>query len=118
MLTGRALFSGDTVTDIIAAVVTEEPDLEALPAATAGPCAGCSNGACARTRARGCRDMGAARLELQDVRAGRGRPVDAASGDSGEAAETEQGGEGRSAGPGPPSRSCWERWRQRSPSLT
>jgi serine/threonine-protein kinase len=34
MLTGRALFSGETVTDIIAAVVTREPDLSALPAAT------------------------------------------------------------------------------------
>ena len=35
MLTGRALFaSGETVTDIIAAVVTREPDWNALPAAT------------------------------------------------------------------------------------
>ena len=34
MLTGRALFSGETITDIIAAVVTREPDLSALPAAT------------------------------------------------------------------------------------
>jgi Tol biopolymer transport system component len=35
MLTGRALFaSGDTVTDTIAAVVTREPDWNALPAAT------------------------------------------------------------------------------------
>src|SRR5437867_2451747 len=35
MLTGRALFaSGDTVTDIIAAVVTREPDWTALPAST------------------------------------------------------------------------------------
>jgi serine/threonine protein kinase len=35
MLTGRALFCGDTVTDIIAAIVTREPDLSALPATTA-----------------------------------------------------------------------------------
>src|SRR5689334_578464 len=35
MLTGRPLFaSGDTVTDIIAAVVTREPDWNALPAST------------------------------------------------------------------------------------
>ena len=34
MLTGRAAFAGDTVTDIIAAVVTREPDWTALPAAT------------------------------------------------------------------------------------
>ena len=34
MLTGRPAFAGDTVTDIIAAVVTKEPDWSALPAAT------------------------------------------------------------------------------------
>jgi tRNA A-37 threonylcarbamoyl transferase component Bud32/dipeptidyl aminopeptidase/acylaminoacyl peptidase len=34
MLTGRALFAGETVTDVLAAVVTREPDLEALPAST------------------------------------------------------------------------------------
>jgi serine/threonine-protein kinase len=34
MLTGSALFPGDTVADIIGAVVTKEPNLEALPATT------------------------------------------------------------------------------------
>ena len=34
MLTGKALFAGETVTDVLAAVVTREPDLDALPAAT------------------------------------------------------------------------------------
>jgi serine/threonine-protein kinase len=34
MLTGRLLFSGETVTDVIAAVVTQEPDLDALPPQT------------------------------------------------------------------------------------
>ena len=34
MLAGRAAFAGETVTDIIAAVVTREPDWTALPAAT------------------------------------------------------------------------------------
>ena len=55
MLTGRSLFAGETVTDVIAAVVTREPDLDALPAQTParGP-RGCSAAACARTRARGC----------------------------------------------------------------
>ena len=33
MLTGRRLFDGETVTDVIAAVVTREPDWDALPAA-------------------------------------------------------------------------------------
>ena len=34
MLTGKALFAGETVTDVLAAVVTREPDLATLPAAT------------------------------------------------------------------------------------
>jgi serine/threonine protein kinase len=34
LLIGRALFSGETITDIIAAIVTREPDLGALPAGT------------------------------------------------------------------------------------
>ena len=70
MLTGRALFAGDTVTDIIAAVVKEEPDLDALPAADAS--------AVRRLVARCLRkdprarlpDIGAARLDLQEVLAG------------------------------------------------
>ncbi len=34
MLTGRKLFGGDTVTDVLASVLKEAPDLEALPADT------------------------------------------------------------------------------------
>ena len=34
MLTGRRLFTGDTTTDILAAVVRAEPDWSALPAST------------------------------------------------------------------------------------
>jgi Tol biopolymer transport system component/tRNA A-37 threonylcarbamoyl transferase component Bud32 len=70
MLTGQALFSGDTVADIIEAVVTKEPDLDAVPASTPR--------AVRRLLARCLRkdprtrlpDIGAARLELQDVLAG------------------------------------------------
>jgi len=71
MLTGRTLFTGDTVTDVIAAVVREDPDLDALPRETP---------AAVRTLiARSLRkdprtrlpDIGAARLELQDALAGR-----------------------------------------------
>ncbi len=70
MLTGRALFTGETVTDVIAAVVSREPDLDALPATTPA--------AVRRLIARCLRkdprhrlpDIGAARLELQDVIAG------------------------------------------------
>jgi Tol biopolymer transport system component len=70
MLTGRALFWGETAADIIAAVVTKEPDLDAVPATTPW--------AVRRLLARCLRkdprtrlpDIGAARLELQDVLAG------------------------------------------------
>jgi eukaryotic-like serine/threonine-protein kinase len=34
MLTGRTAFGGETTTDVLAAVVTKDPDLTALPAAT------------------------------------------------------------------------------------
>jgi Tol biopolymer transport system component len=72
MLTGRTMFGGETVTDVIASVVTREPDLEALPAATPR--------AVKRLIARCLRkdprqrlpDIGAARLELQEVKSGGG----------------------------------------------
>ena len=70
MLTGRVLFAGDTVTDVIAAVVTREPDLTALPPATP-PAVRLLISRCLRKDPRTrMPDMGAARLELQDVRAG------------------------------------------------
>ena len=34
MLTGRKLFEGETVSDVMAAILTSDPDLDALPAAT------------------------------------------------------------------------------------
>jgi Tol biopolymer transport system component len=70
MLTGRGLFLGESVADVIAAVVTKEPELEAVPATTPR--------AVRRLLARCLRkdlrtrlpDIGAARLELQEVLAG------------------------------------------------
>ncbi len=82
MLTGRTLFAGDTVTDIIASVVKEEPDLDALPAATPH--------AVRRLLARCLRkdprtrlpDIGAARLELQEAIAGTATEVEAPAADT------------------------------------
>jgi len=70
MLTAQTMFRGESVADIIAAVVTKEPGLDAVPAATPQ--------AVRRLLARCLRkdprtrlpDIGAARLELQDVLAG------------------------------------------------
>ena len=85
MLTGRTLFAGDTVTDIIASVVKEEPDLDALPADTPR--------AVRRLLARCLRkdprtrlpDIGAARLELQEVLAGEATDAGAPAADLEEA---------------------------------
>jgi eukaryotic-like serine/threonine-protein kinase len=54
MLTGRSLFAGDTVTDVIAAVVTREPDLDALPPTAPRAIRRLLSRCCARTLARGC----------------------------------------------------------------
>ncbi len=58
MLVGRRLFTGDTITDIIAAVVTREPDLAALPKATPPAVRRLVADACKRIHAAGCRTWG------------------------------------------------------------
>jgi eukaryotic-like serine/threonine-protein kinase len=70
MLSGRALFAGGTVTDVIAAVVTQEPSLDTLPESTP-PAIRRLLSRCLRKDPRTrLPDIGAARLELQDVIAG------------------------------------------------
>jgi Tol biopolymer transport system component len=70
MLTGRSLFAGDTMTDVIAAVMTKEPDLGALPAATPRAVRQLV-GRCLRKDPRTrLPDIGAARLELAETIAG------------------------------------------------
>ncbi|MCG6927029.1 MAG: serine/threonine-protein kinase [Acidobacteria bacterium] len=90
MLTGRALFTGETVTDVIAQVVTREPDLDALPRATPSAVRRMIARCLRRDPRTRLPDMGAARLDLQDVRAGRGDAADAAEGLP-EAAEAQRG---------------------------
>jgi Tol biopolymer transport system component len=70
MLTGRALFAGDTLADVIAAVVTKPPDLGALPARTPGAVRRLVARCLRRDLRTRLPDMGAARVELQDVLAG------------------------------------------------
>jgi eukaryotic-like serine/threonine-protein kinase len=85
MLTGRTLFAGETVTDVIAAVVTKEPDLVALPSDTP-PALRRLLGRCLRKDARQrLPDIGAARLELQELIAGTTTEVDAAAPSRGQA---------------------------------
>jgi Tol biopolymer transport system component len=70
MLTGRKLFTGDTITDIIAAVVTREPDLAALPRGTPPAVRRLVARCLQKDPRRRLPDMGTARLELQDVLSG------------------------------------------------
>jgi len=71
MLTGRTLFAGDTVTDVIASVVKEEPDLAALPEATPTAMRRLLERCLRKDRRLRLPDIGAARLELQDALAGK-----------------------------------------------
>jgi serine/threonine protein kinase len=70
MLTGRTLFPGDTVTDVIAAVLTQQPDLDLLPEETPAAVRQLIS-RCVRKDPRSrLPDIGAARLELQDALGG------------------------------------------------
>jgi eukaryotic-like serine/threonine-protein kinase len=70
MLTGRKLFTGDTITDVIAAVVTREPDFSTLPKTTPPAVRRMLARCLQKDPRRRLPDMGTARLELQDVLAG------------------------------------------------
>ena len=64
MLTGRALFSGDTVTDVLASVVTRDPDWTTLPARTPAGVRQLLLRCLEKDRTRRLRDIGDARLLL------------------------------------------------------
>jgi serine/threonine protein kinase/Tol biopolymer transport system component len=86
MLTGRTLFGGDTVTDVIASVVKEEPDIESLPEGTPTAVRRLLERCLRKDRRVRLPDIGAARLELQDALAG--KDAETASTDSGRTVET------------------------------
>ena len=93
MLTGRSLFAGDTVTDVIASVVKEEPDLDALPEGTPRAVRRLIERCLRKDPRTRLPDIGAARLDFQDVLGGRDTQGQASSGgDSVKAAETERQG--------------------------
>ena len=66
MLTGRGLFGGDTVTDIIAAVVTRAPDWSALPPGTPANVRRVLDRCLQRDPRQRLRDIGDARLMLEE----------------------------------------------------
>ncbi len=64
MLTGQKLFTGETVSDVLAAVLTRDPDLDALPASLPASARGVLERCLERDPAKRMRDIGDARLEM------------------------------------------------------
>jgi eukaryotic-like serine/threonine-protein kinase len=67
MLTGRRAFDGETMTDVIAAVVTREPDWTALPAATPERVRGLLRRCLKKDPRPRLRDIGEARVLLDEL---------------------------------------------------
>ncbi|MGI8782492.1 MAG: protein kinase domain-containing protein [Acidobacteriota bacterium] len=70
MLTGRQAFSGETVTDIIAAIVHKDPDWSALPGATPSRVRALLQPCLQKDRNRRLRDIGDARIDIDSALAG------------------------------------------------
>src|SRR4029078_1166838 len=74
MLTGKAVFSGDTVTDVLAAVVKEEPQWSLLPPNVPAAIRTVPHRCLEKDQHRRLRDIGDARVEIEDVL--RGGPLE------------------------------------------
>jgi len=68
MLTGRKAFEGETISDTLAAVLRAEPEWSRLPAETSSNVRRVLRRCLERDRERRLRDIGDARLELEDTR--------------------------------------------------
>jgi serine/threonine protein kinase/Tol biopolymer transport system component len=75
MLTGRAAFAGDTITDIIAAVVTREPDWAVMPATTPASVRQLLARCLEKDPKRRLRDIGEVRLEIERIQSGAPDPT-------------------------------------------
>jgi serine/threonine-protein kinase len=67
MLTGRMAYDGETVTDVLAAIVTKEPDWTALPASTPPAIRRLLHRCLVRDPRRRLADAGEARYQIEDV---------------------------------------------------
>ncbi|MEP7028317.1 MAG: serine/threonine-protein kinase, partial [Candidatus Eisenbacteria bacterium] len=77
-LTGKQAFAGETVSDLIAHILTGEPDWAALPAATPPRLRELLRRCLEKDARRRLRDMGDARIELEEVLSPRGSASSAA----------------------------------------
>ena len=75
MLTGRAVFGGDTITETLAAVMRDEPQLDRLPAVTPPAVRALLARCLERDPKRRLRDIGEARIALDDAVARTGAVV-------------------------------------------
>ena len=75
MLSGRAAFPGETVTDIIAAIVTRDPDWTALPATTPPALKRLLTRCLEKDPKKRLRDIGEARLEIDRIQSGAPDPA-------------------------------------------
>jgi serine/threonine protein kinase/Tol biopolymer transport system component len=75
MLTGRQMFGGETVSDSLAGVLKTEIDLKALPDETPQAVRRLLSRCLERDRKRRLRDIGDARLEIEEALAGKAEPV-------------------------------------------
>ncbi len=67
MLSGRRVFTGETATDVLAAIVSSEPDWKALPPATPPRVRGLLSRCLQKDANRRLRDIGDARIEIQEA---------------------------------------------------
>ncbi len=75
MITGKVLFSGETVSDTLAAVLRAAPDFDALPASTPYAVRNLLTRCLERDRNRRLQAIGEARIVLEDVAAGNDTPA-------------------------------------------
>ena len=75
MLTGRAIFSGDTVADTIARVIERDPDWTTLPAATPEPIRNLLLGCLAKDPRERLRDIGDVRIAIDSILSGSSSPT-------------------------------------------
>jgi Tol biopolymer transport system component len=69
MLTGRQLYSGETVSETLAAVLLKEPDLDGLPAQTPAGILRLLRRCLARDAQQRLRDIGEARIAIEEIQA-------------------------------------------------
>ena len=82
MLTGRAPFAGDTITDTLAAIVERDPPWSALPAATPTTIQRLLRRCLDKDSRRRLHDIADARIEIEDILRGGDTPAAAAAGDA------------------------------------